>query len=208
MSSEIKLARRGLVLCVSGPSGVGKGTIIAAVLKRKTAMSHSVSITTRDPRPGEREGVSYYFRTREAFEQMLAEGNILEHDCYCDHYYGTPRKPLDEKVERGEDVLMDITVPGSLTVMRNYPEAITLFLLPPSFSELERRLRKRGTEGEAVVQKRLLKAREEIGKAHLFQYAIVNDDIEQTADRILAVVEAEHYRYHRQPGLEEMVLGK
>ena len=208
MSFEIKLARRGLVLCVSGPSGVGKGTIITAVLKRKTAMSHSVSITTRDPRPGEREGVSYYFRTREAFEQMLAEGNILEHDCYCDHYYGTPRKPLDEKVERGEDVLMDITVPGSLTVMNNYPEAITLFLLPPSFSELERRLRKRGTEQEAVVQKRLIKAREEIGKAHLFQYAIVNDDIEQTADRILAIVEAEHYRYHRQPGLEEMVLGR
>ncbi len=208
MISPFSPLRKGLVMCVSGPSGVGKGTVISAVLSRKTAVAHSISITTRSPRPGEQEGVSYYFRSKAEFEQMLAQGDILEHDFYCDHYYGTPRQPLIEKVSQGIDVLMDITVPGSMTVMKNYPEAITLFLLPPSFSELERRLRKRGTECETTVQKRLQKAWEEINMAHHFKYVVVNDHLEQTVDRILAVVEAEHCRYVRQSGIESIVLSK
>ena len=208
MSEPFSPLRKGIVICVSGPSGVGKGTVISAVLSRKTAVAHSISITTRSPRPGEQEGVSYYFRSKAEFERMLNQGDILEYDCYCDHYYGTPRQPLLEKVSQGIDVLMDITVPGSLSVMQNYPEAITLFLLPPTFSELERRLRKRGTECEGIVQKRLQKAKEEINMTHFFQYVTVNDHLEQTVDRILAVIEAEHCRYNRQTGIETIVLSK
>ncbi len=208
INTDIALPGKGLIVCVSGPSGVGKGTVIAELLSRRTTMTHSVSITTRAPRPGEYDGVSYYFRKKEDFERMLREGEILEYDCYCDNYYGTPKTPLEQMVNAGTDVLMDITVPGSLTVMENYPEAITLFLLPPSFTELERRLRKRGTECEDILARRLQNAREEIGKANLFQYVIINDDLEQTANKILTVVEAEHCRYQRLAGIESMVLAR
>ncbi len=197
---------RGLVICVSGPSGVGKGTVIKRLLTMQPDMAHSVSVTTRTPRPGEQEGVEYYFRTKSDFQGMLAEGEILESDCYCDNYYGTPRTPLNNLVDQGIDVLLDITVPGSLSVMKNYPEAISIFLLPPSFSELQRRLEKRGTENAEIVGRRLQKAREEISKTNLFQYVVINDDLTDTAKRILAIAQAEHCRYARLKGLEETIL--
>jgi len=197
---------RGLVFCVSGPSGAGKGTVIRRIMELQPAMAHSVSVTTRAPRPNEKDGVEYHFRTADVFETMLANGEILEHDCYCGNYYGTPRGPLDDYVSRGIDVLLDITVPGSLSVMRNYPEAITLFLLPPSFTELERRLRQRGTEDTETILKRLCKAREEIGMTHLFTYAVINDDVDAAARSVLAIAEAEHCRYERLKGLEENIL--
>lgn len=198
--------RRGLVLCVSGPSGVGKGTIIRQVLQMRPAMVHSISVTTRAPRPGEQDGVDYYFRNRRAFMQMLADGDILEHDMYCDQYYGTPRKPLEESVDSGRDVVMDITVPGSLAVMENYPDCITVFLMPPSLSELQNRLRKRGTESDETMRKRLQKARDEVAMADRFQYVVVNDDLETTARYILAIIDAEHCRYHRLAGIEKTIL--
>ena len=197
---------KGLVICVSGPSGVGKGTIIRQVLAMRTDMVHSISVTTRAPRPGEQDGVDYYFRDRGSFLDMLTCGEILENDVYCDNYYGTPRKPLEEAVATGLDVVMDITVPGSLAVMENYPDCITLFLLPPSLTELENRLRKRGTESDEVLQKRLQKTREEVVMAHHFQYIVVNDDLEATARRILAIIDAEHCRYHRMAGIEKIIL--
>jgi guanylate kinase len=200
--------RRGLVICVSGPSGVGKGTIIRQVLQMRTAMAHSISVTTRAPRPGEREGVDYYFRDSRAFLQMLDGGDILEHDVYCDQYYGTPRKPLEEIVGSGRDVVMDITVPGSLAVMENYPDCITLFLLPPSLTELQNRLRKRGTESDETMQKRLQKARDEVAMVGRFQYVVVNDDLETTARYILAIIDAEHCRYHRLSGIEKTILAR
>lgn len=206
MSDLQQEKRRGLVFCVSGPSGAGKGTVIQKIMEMKPAMVHSVSVTTRAPRPGEQDGVEYHFRTPEQFETMLANGDILEHDCYCGNYYGTPRASLDDYVSRGIDVLLDITVPGSLSVMRNYPEAITLFLLPPSFSELERRLRLRGTEDQATISRRLEKAREEIRMTRLFTYAVINDDISEAACSILAIAEAEHCRYERLQGLEDNIL--
>lgn len=208
MSGPVPDARRGLVFCVSGPSGAGKGTVIHRIMEMKPAMVHSVSVTTRVPRPGEQDGIDYHFRSAPQFEAMLARGEILEHDCYCGNYYGTPRGSLDDYVSRGIDVLMDITVPGSLSVMRNYPEAITLFLLPPSFAELERRLRSRGTENEETIRKRLIKAREEIGMTHLFTYAVINDDIDAAARSVLAIAEAEHCRYERLKGLENDILAR
>ena len=207
--NEVKpAAGRGLVFCVSGPSGAGKGTIINRIMEMQPAMAHSISVTTRPPRPGELDGVDYHFRTADEFEAMLARGEILEHDCYCGNYYGTPRGPLDDYVSRGVDVLMDITVPGSLSVMRNYPEAITLFLLPPSFRELERRLLQRGTEDPDTIRERLAKAREEIGMTYMFTYAVINDDVESAAQSILAIAKAEHCRYERLKGLEDTILAR
>ncbi len=198
--------RRGLVICVSGPSGAGKGTIIHRVLELAPDMVHSVSVTTRQPRTGETDGVEYHFRSVKEFREMLERGDILEYDCYCDNYYGTPRANLDDYVGRGIDVLMDITVPGSLSVMKNYPDAVTLFLLPPSFTELNRRLLKRGTENHETLERRLSIARDEIGKTNRFQYVVINDDIEAAARSVLAITEAEHCRYERLQGLEENIL--
>lgn len=200
------LWRRGLVICVSGPSGVGKGTVIRRMRELRPDLALSISVTTREPRPGERDGVEYYFRSAAEFRQMLAEGEILESDCYCGNSYGTPRTPLENMVRRGVDVLMDITVPGSLSVLAKYPDVITVFLLPPSFSELRRRLETRGTEDPAVIDRRLGKAREEIGKAGLFQYNVINADVDGAANSILAIIEAEHCRQGRLPKLEEAIL--
>ena len=201
-------AAHGLLICVSGPSGVGKGTIIREVLRRRPGMAHSISVTTRAPRPGEQNGVDYYFSDRDSFRRMLEAGEILEHDIYCDHFYGTPLKPLQQLVAAGTDVLLDITVPGSLAVMENYPDCVTLCLLPPSLTELERRLSKRGTETAEVMQKRLAKAREEVNKASCFQYVVVNDDLAETARQILAIIDAEHCRYARLAGIEETILAR
>jgi len=198
--------RRGLIVCVSGPSGVGKGTMIKKIREIDPCIAHSVSVTTRSPRPGEIEGVSYYFRNHEEFAEMLATGEILEHDTYCGNEYGTPRTPLAGMVERGVDVVMDITVPGSLSVMENYPEVITVFLMPPTYSELRRRLMKRGTENEAVMEQRMKKARDEIRQCRLFQYVVVNDDLDAAARRILGIIEAERCRYSYVKGIEEQVL--
>jgi len=200
--------QRGLAICVSGPSGVGKGTIIRSVLARRPSIRHSVSITTRRPRPGEKNGIDYYFVDHPTFERMIADDEILEHDCYCDQYYGTPRKPLAEAIGSGLDVILDITVPGSLSIMQKIPECVTIFLLPPSFSELENRLLKRGTETDDIVRKRLEKARHEVTMADRFQYLVINDDLAETAQRILAIIDAEHCRYPYQAGIEQVVLAR
>ena len=199
-------SEKGVVIALSGPSGVGKGTVITKVREIAPQLRHSVSITTRPPRAGEVEGVDYYFTTNAHFEEMLAGGEILEHDIYCDHYYGTPKAPLIKCIEQGLDVIMDITVPGSIAVMERFPEAVSVFLLPPSFQELKRRLSCRGTETLEIQEKRLENAVLEIRKARLFEYVLVNDDLEKTARRILAIAEAERYRYKRLKGIEDAVL--
>jgi guanylate kinase len=208
MLTGVNRPQPGLMICVSGPSGVGKGTVIRQVMALRPELSHSVSVTTRAPRPGEREGVDYFYRSCAEFRQMLERGDILEHDCYCGHYYGTPRQLLVDQIAAGRDVLLDITVPGSLAIMRQIPDCITLFLLPPSISELEQRLQKRGTEAADVMHKRLQKARDEVALTHHFHYVIVNDTIAGTARQILAIIDAEHCRYHRQAGIETTVLAR
>lgn len=199
-------SRRGLLICVSGPSGVGKGSVIQEIRRRQPQIAHSVSVTTRPPRPGEVEGVHYYFRSQAEFKAMISNGEILEYDGYCDNYYGTPREPLERLLAAGRDVLMDITVPGSLAVMAALPETISLFLMPPSWSELRHRLENRGTECSAIVERRLGQAREEIALASRFQYLVINDQLPLAADRILAIAAAEHCRYFRHPGIENEIL--
>ncbi|NJP41086.1 guanylate kinase [Oscillospiraceae bacterium HV4-5-C5C] len=211
---EAELGSKGVVLCVSGPSGVGKGTVIAALQrlvrqnKQHQQIDHSVSVTTREPRSGETEGVDYYFRSREAFEQLLRQGEILEHDEYCGNYYGTPRAPILDRMNQGIDVVMDVTVPGSIETIRNFPAAIGIFLLPPSFTELRRRLEGRGTEKPEAIELRMAKAVIEIKQASRFKYIVVNYDVEETARQILAILEAERHLAVNMQGIEELIINR
>ncbi len=198
------MADRGLIVSVSGPSGVGKGT----VLKRLTELiekkwpgrsSYSISATTRSPRPGETDGVEYHFRTREEFEKMIETGEIIEYDRYVGNYYGTPAAPLAEKVGQGKIVLCDITIEGSLAIEKKFDEdSVTIMLLPPSYSELEARLKGRGTEDEAKVAARLAKAREEIARTGEFEYAVQNIEVDQAAADIMKIIESEMLKTIRQ----------
>lgn len=206
MLPEQMHSNKGVVVALSGPSGVGKGTVISKVQEIAPRIKHSVSVTTRIPRNKETDGIDYYFTTNAHFEEMIEKNEILEYDVYCDHYYGTPKAPLIKYMEDGVDVIMDITVPGSISVMEHFPEAVSVFLLPPSFTELKRRLLCRGTETEEVQRRRLEKAVSEIKKAKMFDYVLINDDIEKTAERILAIIEAEHFRYKRLKGIEDVVI--
>ncbi len=194
---------KGLMISVSGPSGVGKGTIINEVRKLFPECKHSISVTTRAPRGEEQDGVEYYFRTKEEFEKLLSEGEILEYDKYVDNYYGTPATPLIEKSNNGFDVLLDITIAGSLALKKKFPQAVTVFILPPSFAQLEERLKGRGTESEELVAKRLAKAREEVLSAEKFDYVVVNDDLQTAVDSIVSIMKAEKLKYDRQSGIEK-----
>ena len=194
---------RGLIVAVSGPSGVGKGTVLARVeeLMEQAApgsVGHSISVTTRAPRGQEKDGVEYYFRTTEQFEQMIAEGKIVEYDKYVDNYYGTPSEPLEKMIEKGQDVLFDITIEGSLALDRKFgDDAATIFILPPSMDILEQRLRGRGTETEEKIQLRLAQAKNEIKRAGEFEYIITNDDLERAAGDILAIIKSKKLRASR-----------
>ena len=194
---------RGLIVAVSGPSGVGKGTVLARVeeLMEQAApgsVGHSISVTTRAPRGQEQDGVEYYFRTTEQFEQMIAEGKIVEYDKYVDNYYGTPSEPLEKMMDNGQDILFDITIEGSLALDKKFgDDAATIFILPPSMEVLEQRIRGRGTETEDKVQLRLAQARNEIKRAGEFEYIITNDDIERAAQDILAIIKSEKLKASR-----------
>ena len=194
---------RGLIVAVSGPSGVGKGTVLARVeeLMEQAApgsVGHSISVTTRAPRGQEKDGVEYYFRTKEQFEQMIADGKIVEYDKYVDNYYGTPSEPLEKMIAKGQDVLFDITIEGSLALDRKFgDDAATIFILPPSMDVLEQRLRGRGTETEEKIQLRLAQARNEIKRAGEFEYIITNDDLERAAGDILAIIKSEKLKASR-----------
>ena len=197
------MIERGLIVAVSGPSGVGKGTVLARVeeLMEQAApgsVGHSISVTTRAPRGAEQDGVEYYFRTKEQFEQMIAEGKIVEYDKYVDNYYGTPSEPLEKMMDNGQDILFDITIEGSLALDNKFgDDAVTIFILPPSLEELERRLRGRGTETEEKIQLRLEQARNEIRRAGEFEYIITNDDLERAAGDILAIIKSEKLKASR-----------
>ena len=195
--------RKGLLISVSGPSGAGKGTVLAKVKEMNPGAGNSISVTTREPRGGETEGVEYYFRTKEEFMKMFEEGEILEYDEFVGQYYGTPTIPLQEMSEAGQDVLLDLTIAGSLCLKENFEQAVTIFLLPPSMAELESRLRGRSTESEEAIKARLATASEEIAQAANFDYVVVNDHIEDAANKIDAIIKAEKCRYIRNIDIEK-----
>ena len=197
------MENRGLIVAVSGPSGVGKGTVLARVEElieqaNPGSVGHSISVTTRAPRGQEKDGVEYFFRTKEEFEQMIADGKIVEYDKYVDNYYGTPSEPLEKMIEKGQDVLFDITIEGSLALDRKFgDDAATIFILPPSMEVLENRLRGRGTETEEKIQLRMAQAKNEIKRAGEFEYIITNDDVDRAAHDILAIIKSEKLKASR-----------
>ncbi|MEN9201886.1 MAG: guanylate kinase [Thermostichus sp. DG_1_6_bins_120] len=170
---------RGRLLVLTGPSGVGKGTIVSQLRQRHPDLYLSVSVTTRPPRPNEQEGVNYYFRSREEFLELIAAGELLEWAQYAGNFYGTPREAVLQKLNQGQDVLLEIELSGARQVSQHCPEAIRIFLSPPSFQELERRIRARGQDSEASIERRLQQAQKELEAQDEFDYVIVNDDLEQ-----------------------------
>ncbi|MGB3615509.1 MAG: guanylate kinase [Elainellaceae cyanobacterium] len=178
----------GRLIILTGPSGVGKGTLLHLLLQQHPDLTLSVSATTRSPRPGEIEGKNYYFLTREQFEQMQAQHQLLEWAEFADNYYGTPRQPVEANIRVGHSVVLEIELVGARQVRQLFPEAFTIFILPPSLEELERRLRARGHDSDGAIARRLARAKAEILAADEFDLQVVNDDLDQAIASIEAAL--------------------
>ena len=179
--------KNGKLFVISGASGVGKGTVLKAVMQKREDLYFSVSATTRDPRPGEEDGVHYYFITKEQFQDMIARGEFLEYDAHAKNYYGTPRGQAEEKQQRGH-VLLDIEPKGAEQVKQSVPEATLIFIMPPSMEELEKRLRGRGDTPEDQIAIRMERANWEMEQKSWYDYVVVNDSVERCADEILKII--------------------
>lgn len=186
--------RKGSLFIITGPSGAGKGSVLSRVLPSLENVFLSVSATTRKPRPGEEDGVNYYFISRERFDEMVERGELLEHAEYVGNCYGTPEGPVNRRLEDGQDVILEIEVQGALIVKEKRPDAVLVFIVPPSFDILERRLRNRGTEAEEVVEKRLKKARAECAHMDDYDFIVVNDLLDDAVRDLSAIITAERCR--------------
>ncbi len=202
------MKNRGLLMVVSGPAGAGKGTICGAFMERHPEVHLSVSATTRAPRAMEQEGIHYYFLHKQQFEQMIQDGNLIEWAKFCDNYYGTPRAIVEEKLAAGQDVLLEIEVQGAMQVKEKFPEAVLIFVLPPSMEELRSRIIGRGTETMDVINKRMARAEEELNMAQQYDYFILNDVIEDAVNRLESVVQAEKIKISRNLTLLKEVRGQ
>ncbi|HGI2460451.1 TPA: guanylate kinase [Streptococcus agalactiae] len=192
------MSERGLLIVFSGPSGVGKGTVRQEIFSTPDhKFDYSVSMTTRPQRPGEVDGVDYFFRTREEFEALIKEGQMLEYAEYVGNYYGTPLSYVNETLDKGIDVFLEIEVQGALQVKSKVPDGVFIFLTPPDLEELEERLVGRGTDSPEVIAQRIERAKEEIALMMEYDYAVVNDQVSLAAERVKRVIEAEHYRVDR-----------
>ena len=188
---------RGTLIVLSGPSGSGKGTIISQLLHERDDTVLSVSVTTRAPRPGEQEGVHYFFRTREEFEEMIRENRLLEYAEYNGNYYGTPEDAVRRVLAEGKNVLLEIEVQGAEQVMDHRSDLASVFITIPSMTELERRLRERGTESEESIGNRMAVARRELNRAFRYDYVVLNDEVPLAVRRIHTIIDAESMRYAR-----------
>lgn len=190
--------QRGLLIILSGPSGVGKGTVRAAIFKdNKFNYVYSVSATTRQSRPGEVDGVDYYFVSKEQFKQYIEEDALLEYAEYVGNYYGTPIQKIEENLAAGNDVFLEIEVQGALKVRERMPEGIFIFLAPPSLDELKSRITGRGTDREDVIIERMQMAKEEIEMMQHYDYVVVNDTVEHAVEKVNAIIQSEHLRVER-----------
>ena len=186
--------RKGMLLVISGPSGAGKGTLYGKLLRDDPTMTFSVSYATRSPRPGEVDGRDYYFVDEEKFQRMVAEDGFLEYAAVHGHHYGTPRQPVMETLANGQNVMLDIDPQGALQVMERMPGCVSVFILPPSFAELRRRLEGRHTEQREEIERRLHNARGEVAQMNRYQYLLINDDVDAAYETLKDIVSAEKQR--------------
>lgn len=184
--------QKGKTFIVSGPSGVGKSTVLQALLEKKRDIYFSVSATTRDPRPGEIDGIHYHFLDMNTFQDNIADDQFLEYAEYVGNFYGTPKKNVDMAMSRGQDVILDIEIQGAIQVSGKRPEVVRIFIAPPSWQELERRLTERGTDSQDKIQKRLVRAKVEFQTAHTYDYFVINDSVENAVGELMAIISAEH----------------
>lgn len=187
--------QRGKLIVISGPSGAGKSTVVFKALEGREDTCFSVSVTTRKPRPNEVDGKDYFFVDLDQFRDMVANDELLEHAEYVANSYGTPKAYVEKKLNEGMNVLLDIEVQGAKQIKEKMPEAVMVFIIPPSMEELEKRLRGRGTDSERKIEARLIRAREEYEAADFYDYIIVNDDAEKAAEEFSAVITAEYCKY-------------
>ncbi|GAX07805.1 MAG TPA: guanylate kinase [Lactobacillus sp.] len=202
------MTKRGMLIVLSGPSGVGKGTVRKALFDEPdTDFQYSISMTTRKPREGEQDGVDYFFVSKEQFEENIKNGEMLEYAKYVDNYYGTPLKYVNETLDSGKDVFLEIEVNGAMQVRANCPDAVFVFLTPPDLMELKHRLINRGTEEMSVINARIKKAVGEIKMMRNYDYAVVNDEVENAVARIRTIIRSERLRVTRvMPDYEQMLL--
>lgn len=184
--------RKGKTFIISGPSGVGKSTVLSALLAQRPNVYFSVSATTREPRPGELDGIHYHFMDVDSFRKWIAMDQFLEYAEYVGNFYGTPKRFVDEAMEQGKDVILDIEVQGAIQVTGKRPDTVRIFIAPPSWAELERRLTERGTDSQEKIQKRLLRAKVEFQTAHTYDYFVINDTVDNAVRELDAIMTAEH----------------
>jgi guanylate kinase len=194
----MKLDDKGLLIVLSGPSGVGKGTVRSALFQMAGHdLVYSISMTTRKPRENDVHGREYYFVSQEEFEQCIQAGKMLEYAEFVGNFYGTPLEPVKQLLEAGKEVVLEIEVQGAAQVRQKMKDAILIFIAPPSMEDLYKRLSSRGTESPEVIRQRIEKAKREIGLAYMYDYIVVNDTVENAADKILAIIRAEHAKVER-----------
>ena len=194
----MKQKNKGILTVVSGFSGAGKGTIMKELLKRHSdTYALSISATTRNPRPGETDGVEYFFRTREEFEQMIADGALIEYARYVSNYYGTPRSYVEEQLAAGHDVILEIEIQGARKIKEQYPDAVLLFVTTNDAQTLKDRLTGRGTESEEVIRNRLLRAAQEAEGIEEYDYLVVNDDLDTCVNEVHGIITSEHLKMRR-----------
>ena len=201
---------KGIIIIVSGPSASGKGTVVSRALEKaddaRVDVQLSVSMTTRGIGKGETEGETYYYVSKEDFEKNIADNNLVEYNSYAGEYYGTPKDKLDGWLDAGSSVILEIDVNGAKQVLGQYPDAVTVYILPPTFQELEYRLRSRGRDSEEKIRYRLAKGRDEIPEAHWYDYILVNEIIEESADDLLCIIRAEkNSRRHIEYKIDEVL---
>jgi len=206
----MKSENRGMLIVISGPAGSGKGTVVKELRSQLPGLGLSVSATTRSPRPGEEDGVHYYFMSRDDFEEALSHGEILEHTVYCGNYYGTLCSEVERVLSGGHDLILEIEADGAMQVKRLFPDTITIMLIPPDSQVLEARLRGRGTETDDVILARLRRAREEIVISEKYDYIVVNKDngVEECARDIAGILAAEHLRSSRMKPVTSRFFGE